>query len=78
MFVSCAIFPGFGKAQLLKVLWQRIRDQVVAVLKEVNNTITATATIRPGLILIYRKPDDARSWELVRLGSHSELRLYGV
>jgi mRNA interferase YafQ len=28
--------------------------------------------IRPDLILIYRKPDDA-SLELVRLGSHSEL-----
>jgi mRNA interferase YafQ len=30
--------------------------------------------IRPDLILIYRKPDDA-SLELVRLGSHSELGL---
>ena len=30
--------------------------------------------IRPDLILIYRKPDDA-SFELVRLGSHSELGL---
>jgi mRNA interferase YafQ len=30
--------------------------------------------IRPDLILIYRKPDDA-SLELVRLGSHSELDL---
>jgi len=28
--------------------------------------------VRPDLILIYRKPDDA-SLELVRLGSHSEL-----
>ena len=28
--------------------------------------------IRPDLVLIYRKPDDA-SLELVRLGSHSEL-----
>ena len=28
--------------------------------------------IRPDLILIYRKPDDA-TLELVRLGSHSEL-----
>jgi mRNA interferase YafQ len=28
--------------------------------------------IRPDLILIYRKPDDA-SLELVRIGSHSEL-----
>jgi mRNA interferase YafQ len=28
--------------------------------------------LRPDLILIYRKPDDA-SLELVRLGSHSEL-----
>jgi mRNA interferase YafQ len=28
--------------------------------------------IRPDLLLIYRKPDDARL-ELVRLGSHSEL-----
>jgi mRNA interferase YafQ len=30
--------------------------------------------IRPDLVLIYRKPDDA-SLELVRLGSHSELGL---
>ena len=30
--------------------------------------------IRPDLILIYRKPDDA-NLELVRLGSHSELGL---
>lgn len=30
--------------------------------------------IRPDLILIYRKPDDA-SLELVRFGSHSELGL---
>lgn len=30
--------------------------------------------IRPDLILIYREPDDA-TLELVRLGSHSELRL---
>ena len=30
--------------------------------------------IKPDLILIYRKPDDA-SLELVRLGSHSELGL---
>jgi mRNA interferase YafQ len=30
--------------------------------------------LRPDLILIYRKPDDA-SLELVRLGSHSELGL---
>jgi mRNA interferase YafQ len=30
--------------------------------------------IRPDLILIYRKPDDA-SLELVRLGTHSELGL---
>lgn len=30
--------------------------------------------IRPDLILIYRKPDDA-TLELVRLGSHSELGL---
>jgi mRNA interferase YafQ len=30
--------------------------------------------IRPDLVLIYRKPDDA-SLELVRLGSHSELTL---
>jgi mRNA interferase YafQ len=30
--------------------------------------------IRPDLILIYRKPD-ADTLELVRLGSHSELRL---
>jgi mRNA interferase YafQ len=30
--------------------------------------------IRPDLILIYRKPDEA-SLELVRLGSHSELGL---
>jgi mRNA interferase YafQ len=30
--------------------------------------------IRPDLILIYRKPDDA-SLELVRLGSHSKLGL---
>ena len=30
--------------------------------------------IRPGLVLIYRKPDD-ESLELVRLGSHSELAL---
>ena len=30
--------------------------------------------IRPDLILLYRKPDDA-SLELVRLGSHSELGL---
>jgi mRNA interferase YafQ len=30
--------------------------------------------IRPDLILVYRKPDDA-SLELVRLGSHSELGL---
>lgn len=30
--------------------------------------------IRPGLVLIYRKPDDV-SLELVRLGSHSELGL---
>ena len=30
--------------------------------------------IRPDLILIYRKPDDA-SLDLVRLGSHSELGL---
>lgn len=29
--------------------------------------------IRPGLVLIDRKPDDT-SLELVRLGSHSELR----
>jgi len=28
--------------------------------------------IKPDLVLIYRKPDDA-SLELVRLGSHSEL-----
>jgi len=28
--------------------------------------------IRPDLVLIYRKPDDA-SLDLVRLGSHSEL-----
>ncbi len=28
--------------------------------------------VRPDLILIYRKPDDA-NLELVRLGSHSEL-----
>ena len=30
--------------------------------------------VRPDLVLIYRKPDDA-SLELVRLGSHSELGL---
>ena len=30
--------------------------------------------IRPDLVLIYRKPDDA-TLELVRLGSHSELGL---
>ena len=30
--------------------------------------------IKPDLVLIYRKPDDA-SLELVRLGSHSELGL---
>ncbi len=30
--------------------------------------------LRPDLILIYRKPDDA-SLELVRMGSHSELGL---
>ena len=30
--------------------------------------------LRPDLVLIYRKPDDA-SLELVRLGSHSELGL---
>ena len=30
--------------------------------------------IRPDLVLIYRKPDDA-ALELVRLGSHSELGL---
>jgi mRNA interferase YafQ len=30
--------------------------------------------IRPGLVLIYRKPD-AGTLELVRLGSHSELSL---
>lgn len=30
--------------------------------------------IRPDLVLIYRKPDDA-SLELVRIGSHSELGL---
>jgi mRNA interferase YafQ len=30
--------------------------------------------IRPDLVLIYRKPDDA-NLELVRLGSHSELGL---
>jgi mRNA interferase YafQ len=30
--------------------------------------------IRPGLVLIYRKPDDT-TIELVRLGSHSELGL---
>jgi mRNA interferase YafQ len=30
--------------------------------------------IRPGLILIYRKPDEGRL-ELVRLGSHTDLGL---
>ena len=30
--------------------------------------------IRPGLILIYRKPDEGKL-ELIRLGSHSELGL---
>jgi mRNA interferase YafQ len=30
--------------------------------------------IRPDLVLIYRKPDDA-TLELIRLGSHSELGL---
>jgi mRNA interferase YafQ len=34
----------------------------------------AITAIRPDLILIYRKPDDA-SLELVRVGSHSELGL---
>ncbi|WP_208438330.1 type II toxin-antitoxin system YafQ family toxin, partial [Bartonella taylorii] len=30
--------------------------------------------IKPDLVLIYRKPD-AKTLELLRLGSHSELRL---
>ena len=33
--------------------------------------------VRPDLVLIYRKPDDA-SLELVRIGSHSELGLWST
>ena len=39
-----------------------------------EDAILKARTVRPDLILIYRKPDEA-SLDLVRLGSHSELGL---
>ena len=50
---------------------ERIKEEETVVLAAMGLTVSDAL---PGLVLIYRKPDDT-VLQLVRLGSHSELGL---
>ena len=57
--------------------WRRTshcRDGISIIRSAASGSDNRDCHIRPDLILIYRKPDDA-TLELVRVGSHSELGL---
>ncbi|OLL54734.1 type II toxin-antitoxin system YafQ family toxin [Bartonella henselae] len=61
------VIKALAENELLKVQW---RDH--ALTGQWRNC--RDCHIKPDLVLIYRKPDD-ETLELLRLGSHSELRL---